>query len=188
MWPSNPTTGHIPRENHNSKRHIWASLVVQWLRIHLPMQGTFDPWSRKIPHATEQLSLCAKYWPVWERLGATTAEPRLCNKRSHCREKPVITMKSNPQSPQLERAQIQQWRLSAAWNKLNIYVSESHSVMSDSLQPHGLYSPWNWKMELVAAPSSRGSSQPKGQIQVSHIAGGFFTSWATRDAQEYWSG
>ena len=24
-----------------------------------------------------------------------------------------------------------------------LYESESHSVMSDSLQPHGLYSPWN---------------------------------------------
>ena len=24
-------------------------------------------------------------------------------------------------------------------------------------------------------------------IQVSHIAGGFFTIWATRKAQEYWS-
>ena len=29
-----------------------ASLVVQWLRIHLAMQGTqVQPWSRKIPHA-----------------------------------------------------------------------------------------------------------------------------------------
>ena len=35
-----------------------ASLVVQWLRVHLPMQGTqFDPWSGKIPQAMEQLSL-----------------------------------------------------------------------------------------------------------------------------------
>ena len=28
----------------------------------------------------------------------------------------------------------------------------------------------------------QGSSQPRDQIQVSHIAGGFFTSWATREA------
>ena len=34
-------------------------------------------------------------------------------------------------------------------------------------------------LECVAMPSSRGSSQPKDQTQVSHIAGGFFTSWAT---------
>ena len=37
-------------------------------------------------------------------------------------------------------------------------------------------------------PSSRGSSQPGDQTQVSHIAGGFFTVWATGKAQEYWSG
>ena len=43
-------------------------------------------------------------------------------------------------------------------------------------------------MEWVAFPFSRGSSQPRDRTQVSHIAGGFFTSWATREAQEYWSG
>ena len=43
-------------------------------------------------------------------------------------------------------------------------------------------------LEWVAMPSSRGSSQPRDQTQVSHIVGGFFTSWATREAQEYWSG
>ena len=31
-------------------------------------------------------------------------------------------------------------------------------------------------LEWVAFPFSRGSSQPRDQIQVSHIAGGFFTS------------
>ena len=43
-------------------------------------------------------------------------------------------------------------------------------------------------LEWVAFPFSMGSSQHKDQIQVSHIAGGFFNSWATREAQEYWSG
>ena len=43
-------------------------------------------------------------------------------------------------------------------------------------------------LELVAIPFSRESSQPRGQTQVSRIVGGFFTSWATREAQEYWSG
>ena len=37
-------------------------------------------------------------------------------------------------------------------------------------------------LEWVAMPSSRGSSQPKNQTQVSHIAGRFFTVWATREA------
>ena len=35
-------------------------------------------------------------------------------------------------------------------------------------------------LEWVAVPFSRGSSQLKDQTQVSCIAGGFFTSWATR--------
>ena len=55
-------------------------------------------------------------------------------------------------------------------------------------------------LEWVAYPSSRRSSQPRDQTQVSYIAGRFFTSWATREAQrrllcpqgfsrqEYWSG
>ena len=43
-------------------------------------------------------------------------------------------------------------------------------------------------MEWVAFPFSRESSQPRDQTQVSRIAGGFFTSWPTREAQEYWSG
>ena len=43
-------------------------------------------------------------------------------------------------------------------------------------------------LQWVAFPFSRGSSQPRDQIQVSCNVGGFFTSWATREAQEYCSG
>ena len=43
-------------------------------------------------------------------------------------------------------------------------------------------------LEGVAFPFSRGSFQPRDRTQVSRIADGFFTSWATREAQEYWSG
>ena len=61
--------------------------------------------------------------------------------------------------------------------------SESCSVTSDSLQPHGLYRPWN----------SPGQNTGVGRLsllqgifptQVSHIASRFFTSWAPRKAQE----
>ena len=38
-------------------------------------------------------------------------------------------------------------------------------------------------LEWVAVPLSRGSSQPRDQTQVSRIAGRFFTSWATGEAQ-----
>ena len=43
-------------------------------------------------------------------------------------------------------------------------------------------------LEWVAFPFSRGSSQPRDRTQDSRIAGRFFTSWDTREAQEYWSG
>ena len=40
-------------------------------------------------------------------------------------------------------------------------------------------------LEWEAFPFSKGSSQLMDQTQVSHIADRFFTSWATREAQEY---
>ena len=52
---------------------------------------------------------------------------------------------------------------------------ESHSVVSDSLRPHKLYSLWNSSgLEWVAFPFSGGSSQLRDQTQVSHIVDGFF--------------
>ena len=48
-----------------------------------------------------------------------------------------------------------------------------------------LYRPWSSPgqvLEWVAFPFSRGSSQPRNGTRVSCIAGGFFTSWATREA------
>ena len=63
--------------------------------------------------------------------------------------------------------------------------SESCSVVSDSLWPHGPYSPWNFPGQntgVVIIPVSSGSSQPRNRSGVSCIAGGFFTSWATREA------
>ena len=63
--------------------------------------------------------------------------------------------------------------------------------MSNSLGP--LTKNWNGSLqarilEWVAIPFSRGSSQSKDWTQVSCIAGRFFTSWATGEAQEYWRG
>ena len=44
-----------------------------------------------------------------------------------------------------------------------------------------------WTIQSIF-PFCRGYSQPRDGTQVSHIAGRFFTSWATREAQEFWSG
>ena len=67
------------------------------------------------------------------------------------------------------------------WSEWN----ESHSVVSDSLWPHGLYSTWDSPGQDTGLGShsfSRGSSQPRDWTQVSHLAGGFLTVWATREA------
>ena len=37
-------------------------------------------------------------------------------------------------------------------------------------------------LKWVSFPFSRGSSQPRDRTQASHTAGGFFISWATREA------
>ena len=106
-----------------------------------------------------------------------------------------------------------------------VLYCESCSAVSDSLRPHGLYSPWNSPgqntgvgscsplqgiiptqgshpglphcrqilyqlshqgspriLEWVAHPISSGSSQPRNQMGVCYIAGGFFTSCATWEA------
>ena len=64
-------------------------------------------------------------------------------------------------------------------------VSESLSVVSDSLHPmdYTIHRILHARiLEWVAFPFSRGSSQPRDQTQVSHIAGRFFSSCATREA------
>ena len=68
----------------------------------------------------------------------------------------------------------------------------SCSVVSSSLWSHGLSPQASLSMgilkarilEWVAMPSSRGSSQPRDQTQVSRIAGRFFTIWATKEAYD----
>ena len=52
--------------------------------------------------------------------------------------------------------------------------------------------PWNYPgkntgVGRVAFLFSRRSFQLRGRTQVSCIAVGFFTIWATREAQEYWN-
>ena len=72
----------------------------------------------------------------------------------------------------------------------------SHSVISDSSWPHGrwptkLFCPWGFSRQeywsQLPCPLS-GIFHPRDPAQVSHTAGRFFTVWATREAQECWSG
>ena len=81
-----------------------ASLVAQWLRIRLPMRGTRvralvreDPTchraTKPVRHnywaCTLELT-CHNYWACMPQLlKPMCLEPVLCNKRSHCNEKPT---------------------------------------------------------------------------------------------------
>ena len=55
--------------------------MTQWIRIHLSVEGTqVPPWSGKIPHFLEQLSLCATTEvQALQSPKATTTEPTCCN-------------------------------------------------------------------------------------------------------------
>ena len=59
--------------------------------------------------------------------------------------------------------------------------SESHSVVSSSLWPHGLYCPWNFPGQNTGM-GSLSLLQGIFPTQVSCITFGLFTSWATREA------
>ena len=87
------------------KEILGTSLVVQWLRIHLPMQGT-RVWSlvpgTKIPHTLEQLSplgrLLSLYPRVWvlqqeKSLQWEAHKPQLSNPTCHSKRKPAQSNK-----------------------------------------------------------------------------------------------
>ena len=65
---------------------------------------------------------------------------------------------------------------------LKVKVTQSCPTLCDPMDytVHGI--PQARILQWVAFPFSRGSSQSRNQIQVSCIAGGFFTNWATREA------
>ena len=64
--------------------------------------------------------------------------------------------------------------------------SVSHSVVSNSLWHHSLYSPWNSPGQNTGVGSLsllQGIFPTQGLNPGTHIAGGFFTSWATKETR-----
>ena len=148
-----------------------ASPIAQGLRIHLQCRRhRFDSWVG-IP---------------WRRKWQPT---------------PVFLPEKNPwtNNPRAGGATVQRvtksqtWVNSWAWVQFYICMYWSE-VKWKSLSSLTLCDPMDCRvhgilqariLEWVAIPFSRGSSQPMDWTQVSRNAGGFFTSWATREAQEY---
>ena len=114
------------------KEEEQASLMVPWLRIHLPMQGTRvqalvqeDPTCRGAAKPVRHnYWACAleptshNYWArVPQVLKPVRLEPMLRNKRSHHNQKPTCCNEEQPHLLQLEKACVQQRRPNAAKNK-----------------------------------------------------------------------
>ena len=106
---------------------VGNSLVAQWIRTRMPMQGTWvqalvqeDPTCHGATKPTyHNYWACAleltshNYWAcVQQLLKPMHIEPMLHNKRS-----PHTTTKSSPHLPQLEKARVQQRRPNTAKNK-----------------------------------------------------------------------
>ena len=112
---SNIHSDKTSQKTRNKKDLSWASLVAQWLRICLPMQGTRvralvweDPTCRRAtgPHEPQLLSL-----RVWSLCSAT--------REAAIVRGPCTAMKSGPRLPQLEKALAQKRRPNTAINKLS---------------------------------------------------------------------
>ena len=119
--------------NTQLKPCIRASLVVQWLRIHLPMQGTRvqalvweDPTCRRAAKPVHRnywaytLELAShNYWArVPQLLKPALLETMLPKREATAMRSPCTATKSSPSSQQLEKVHTQQQRPNTAKNKL----------------------------------------------------------------------
>ena len=78
-------------------KYIGASLVAQWLRIHLPMQGTRVRAQEDPIYRGATKPVCHNYSAHVPQLPKPThLEPMLRNKRSHCNEKPAHCNEEQP--------------------------------------------------------------------------------------------
>ena len=95
----------------------------------------------------------------------------------------MLTMLSTINLPIFLRIMIVNYK----WLKWSLKVAQSCPTLCDPMDytVHGILQARI--LEWVAFPFSRGSSQPRDRTQVSHIAGGFFTSWITREAHKWLS-
>ena len=107
---------------------VGTSLVAQWLRIRLPMQGT-----RVQALVWEDPTCRGATKPVHHNYWACTLEPMSYNHWSPCTQSlcsttreattmrsPCTVTKSSPHLPQLEKACVHQWRPNAAKNNQSI--------------------------------------------------------------------
>ena len=96
-----------------------TSLVFQWLRIYLPMQGTWV-WSL----VQEDSTCCGATKPLYHNYWTCTLLPVLCNEKPPQWEAHAPQLESSPHSLQLEKPCVQQQRPRVAKCKINKKTDE----------------------------------------------------------------
>ena len=110
-----------------------TSLMVWWIRIHLPMQGTWVQSLVRDDSTWRGPPMRHNYWSLHaQRLSLVS------NKRSHCNEKHVHCNKSSSHSSQLDKAHKQQQRL-----KCNQDLKKKKKKMTCQFGGHFLF-PWTF--------------------------------------------
>ena len=81
IWPRNPTTGHIPWENHNWKGHMHPSVHSAPFTIDRTWQPKFpqtDEWKKGMVHMHNEILLRLKKERNWV-ICRGVAGPRVCH-------------------------------------------------------------------------------------------------------------
>ena len=170
---------------------ILQARILEWVDSHsLTPEDLPDPGIKPRSPALQTDSLSGK--PSW-----LFFSPAGSQQTSECQSNCSLWVLLVKLLPILSTLRL--WQCSFGFTSVcQMMLMLSHSVVWDSLWPHALeptslLSPWGFSknsariqysariLEWVDMPSSRGSSQPRDQTQLSHSAGRFFTVWATRE-------
>ena len=182
-------------------------LLLGWIQLHFYSGRVYLPWCSLIPAAYNHqlfwlrkvcmLSHCSHVWTLCDSLDCSTTGSSvhgvlqtrvlewvaMSSSRGSCQ--------SRDQTHVFHVSCIDRWglydysHLGSPDCPVKVKVTQSCPMPIDCTV-HGIFQARI--LEWVAFPFSRGPSQSGDRIQVSHIAGRYFTCWATREAQEYWSG
>ena len=161
--PYNPTVplGHIPRWNYNSKRYMHPYVHKSTVHNSQDMEATevsVDGWVDKEEVLHIQKGILLSRKKEWNNA--------VCAGLGKGRKK------TNPVAYDITYVR---------------NLSESHSVVSDSLWPHGLYSPWNSPGQNTGVGSLsllQGTFSTQGLNPSLPHCRQIFTVWAAREAHK----
>ena len=167
----------------------WLSLVVQRLRTHLRMQGTwFNSWSGKIPHDSGQLSPCAATTEAcmpWSPCSTTREATTVRSPRTATGEQPPLSATreslwaaSKTQHSQKERKK----KIEAKKKKIEAILKErkkiprdSHSVKSNDQVSSSMFPSLHRHHTWRITPDSRAALTPRSLALPPALSPAVFT-------------